>query len=419
MTSTSTARRLTFTAALASASALLAGALPASSALAAAEKPSQCVLRVAGPAAGMQCFDTFRKAIDNATGGRVKDAPLASSATAAAAVRERVNASTPVGRSATGQDPVIMATIYDHEYLTGSSLTLVAPNDGHGPCDSSFLAPNKYRASLPDLRTVFYPNSNTSWDNRPQSWMSYNNCQVAVHQDPGYVGPVQLQAFPTRNTIADKFGANGVSSVTIWSQPTLADLEAVCKKAVNSCVFRPQERTFVAQPRTDVATAWNCTPITQSTTQLWTKTYTTQRQVGVELGVTGGWDLFQKFEVSVKASYQQSWTDTTTLTQTTPLVVSPGHKGTLTIVPTGEKISGMMDLDIDLTRDQALGYAWSFSFPYSATRVPQEQAFPVVWNERPMTGEERNELCSSASMRAKGLSGALQSAPRETARPTG
>ncbi|WP_189133641.1 hypothetical protein [Wenjunlia tyrosinilytica] len=130
------------------------------------------------------CFDTFRKAISFASGGRINNAPTSARAAADDQGLQQRLAST---KSASGY--VIAATLYDYANYTGPSLTVWTPRpckDGNGLDFSQ------------DLKGI-------GWANRVSSLQPWANCWIKLFKESGAVeGPYKTNTPDVGNYINNR-----------------------------------------------------------------------------------------------------------------------------------------------------------------------------------------------------------------------
>ncbi|MET8753228.1 hypothetical protein ABZW32_24490 [Streptomyces sp. NPDC004667] len=322
-----------------------------------------------------ECFGTFREAISSATEGRVTDAPDATTAASSAQFAERLNQKPTSGTRA------VVTIAYSGQKFDGDTLTVVAA----GPCTAN----NGVSSQVANLGRVPYNSGGASWNDRINAYVGFNHCQTKGFLDVDFRG-YQADAVPVGDTGTTPLH-DGLSSLQFFYRPADTDVLALCENGGADCSFNPLKSTVATAPPTLVELAWNCTAQVQSTTVNWTKTFTSSNTVGAEVGVTLGFALGQKFEASVKATYQHSWSESTTFGQSTPISVPPRNVGMLSVTPQTETVTGLFNV---LPKSQYYGSAHYYP-SLTATQTVKTEAVPVVWNERPMTVDETNLYCGT------------------------
>ncbi|MFE3766860.1 hypothetical protein ACFXPI_34475 [Streptomyces sp. NPDC059104] len=344
--------------------------IPAGTAVAAPTGGNHCVVNTEN--GSTTCFGGFQDAVSFATDGRVTDAPDATTAATSEQFAQRLNQKPASGTKA------VVAITYSGQKFDGDTLIVVAGS----PCTAN----NGVSAQLANLGRVPYNSGGASWNDRINSYVGFNQCQTKAFLDVDFKG-YQGDAVPTGDTGTTPLHG-GVSSLQFFYRPGDMDVLGLCEGGAD-CTFNPLKSSVVTGPPTLVELAWNCTGQAQSTTVNWTKTFSSSNTVGVEVGVTLGFDLLQKFEASVKASYQHNWSESTTFGQSTPINVPARSVGMLSITPQTETVIGLFNVS---PKNQY--YGSSHYYPsLTATQTVKTEAVPVVWNERPMTGDEKAAYC--------------------------
>ncbi|MFI8849091.1 hypothetical protein [Streptomyces sp. 891-h] len=158
------------------ASALLAGAVTAPAAQAAPSgppsgaegQPRHCTLDLTTRAE--HCYASFTEAIENASGGRIDDAP-ASARAAAHDSRFRAQARSLAADGDERANGVIQGTFFDDADFGGDSLTIT----GEGLCEKDGWVDYQY-----DLEDA--------WKNRISSVQPWGNCWIWLYPEPGLGG---------------------------------------------------------------------------------------------------------------------------------------------------------------------------------------------------------------------------------------
>ncbi|GAA4236140.1 hypothetical protein GCM10022254_45060 [Actinomadura meridiana] len=146
-------------------SPVAAGAAP-SPANSVPQAGQHCVVHLAS-GGGMSCYDTFTEAIDDATGGKITNAPRdAAGAVASAAFNRRVDAA--AGRMA---DTVIEIS-YQHRDYQGATITWETSSG----CDDS----NDVEWEIGSI--------SGSWNERISSFRTYASCQGKHYEHRDYGG---------------------------------------------------------------------------------------------------------------------------------------------------------------------------------------------------------------------------------------
>ncbi|MBO8187727.1 hypothetical protein [Streptomyces spirodelae] len=158
------------------ASALLFGAVTAPAAQAvpsgppsgAEGQPRHCTLDLT--TGTEHCYTSFTEAIENASGGRIDDAP-ASARTAARDSRFRAQARSLAADGDERAGGVIQGTFFDDPGFGGDSLTIT----GEGLCEKDGWVDYQY-----DLEDA--------WKNRISSVQPWGNCWIWLYPEPGLGG---------------------------------------------------------------------------------------------------------------------------------------------------------------------------------------------------------------------------------------
>ncbi|MBI0294755.1 hypothetical protein JBE04_09770 [Streptomyces sp. PRKS01-29] len=150
---------------------------------------------VVAPGPSTTCYDTFREAIRQATGGRVTEAPSDPAVALASAEFARdINAS---GLASDGRAPV-SSIEYENPNHNPATLTFAL-----GACGSD----DSWDYGLSDIDGV-----DPAWDDRISSYQGYNGCQVNHYEAPGYRG----DRTGYRNSQKDMGSMNNKTSSLRW-----------------------------------------------------------------------------------------------------------------------------------------------------------------------------------------------------------
>lgn len=142
-------------------SPVAAGASPSPTNRAVPKPGQNCVVHLAA-SGSVSCYDTFTEAINDATNGKITDAPRnARTAVASAAFNNRINAIAQTkGQSAGQKASTVIEISYEHSSFQGASLTW----ETSGGCDNS---------SDVDWQAG---SINGWWNDRISSFRTYANC---------------------------------------------------------------------------------------------------------------------------------------------------------------------------------------------------------------------------------------------------
>ncbi|WP_051965558.1 hypothetical protein [Kitasatospora mediocidica] len=372
-------------------------AVPLSAGPASADPPARhCIFNITN--GSERCFSSFRDSIAYATAGRVSDAPdspagaaastsFAAEVDAAGAAAGKSGGAAPVpgavGAKAAASNQILVMMLYTGQDHDGDSAGWVAD----GPCTAN--SSQRPTWSWHDL-SRFAKGSGGTWGDAANSYIGYNQCDIKPFSGvnwTGYQGDAAPQGYTGTGALR-----NHIESVQLYYRPSDQETLGLCSAGNATCSYTPASDTYGSLDQTKVATAANCSGLQQSETLSWSHQFTTTDTVGATVGVTVGFDIAEKFEVSVQASYSHAWAQTASFSQTTPINVPAGEIGTLWIAPVTETVTGHFA--------EQLGYQYYGSSHYwpsfASTRVVEEQAPAVVWKSRAMTADERQSICAGA-----------------------
>ena len=152
----------------------------------------------------VECFATFRKAVEKATGGRIKDTPNAASEAARnKKFRDRLSEPARSGgdfstQSVTGNDTVgygvVLSIEYEDASFRGNTLTFAASN----PCADDGQA------------NYVLPNIGEKWNDEISSFQGANRCDLRHFEHADYRGRV----FPYTGVYAGSATMSGFNDVT-------------------------------------------------------------------------------------------------------------------------------------------------------------------------------------------------------------
>lgn len=250
------------------------------------------------------CYQTFREAIDKATGGLITDAPV-NAAALSKADTAKVNASPKAA------DQALVEIGYSETNFSGSTFTITGTD-----CSST--------------NTTWYIHDLTpyGWNDGFSSVKTFNQC-LATHYLHVNEGGSYYEWYA--NTPLADFGGGWnrqVSSIKWVNGPSSDQLLNACGRNTDSCDFRANPG--MSENYTDfheVTKAINCTSTPQSGSMAWSDMTGGKYTVGVEVSVTAGFNVsaLAKLEATVKTSFSREWSWSDTVTRTVNYSVPSGR----------------------------------------------------------------------------------------------
>ncbi|MGP3689564.1 hypothetical protein ACTVZO_33530 [Streptomyces sp. IBSNAI002] len=311
------------------------------------------------------CYDTFRELIREATDYEIQDAPLVAPPGGPAATATLRAAMESVSRSYSGMH-------FSEPDYTGDVLLV-----WNGGCRA-----RGDKRLLPDLSTW----AGGKFNDRLNSQIGMNGCQIGLAEDPDYGGSRQAALpfgqQPAGNTLHGK-----MTSAAYYYSPTTLDVTADCGNGNADCTYTAETRALGKSSPKLVADVNNCTSIEQQQNITWTKSIETSTTVGGEAGTqvsveAGFGDSFKVgVALTLKATWGKSISESTSFSQTALLKVSARNKGLLYLSPPIETFTGTA----------AAVYKGSgivVKVPYTVTHAVETEAAGTTFNSRPLTAAE-------------------------------
>ncbi|WP_112264635.1 hypothetical protein [Lentzea terrae] len=264
------------------------------------------------------CYQTFREAIDKATGGLITDAPVAAAELSKADVA-KVNAA----------DVPLVEIGYSGTNFTGSTFTISGTDCAGGG--------TWYIHNLADY----------GWDDAFSSVKTFSQCFATHYLDPNERGSYYQWYADT--PLADFGGGwnRQISSISWVNGPSVNHLLDACGRNTDSCDFRANPG--VSESYSDfheVAKANNCASTTQTGSVSWSDTTGGKYTVGVEVSVTAGFkvEALAKLEATVKTSFSREWSWGHTFSRTDNFSVPPGRAIALQRATKLQSVGGSYEL---------------------------------------------------------------------------
>lgn len=139
------------------------------------ERARHCVVHVSTDT--IACYETFREAISQATGGFIKDAPMdARAAIASEGFTQEINSMVEAdGSPRTGVKSVVASIQFSDKNGQGTTLTAKSERG----CDDNADVDGEWR----DVDNI-----SPAWDDQISSFRGYSKCQVNMWEHPGFNG---------------------------------------------------------------------------------------------------------------------------------------------------------------------------------------------------------------------------------------
>lgn len=172
--------------------------------------------------------------------------------------------------------------------------------------------------------------------------------------------------------------------------PTIRELLDECDDGTDYCEFRPDgpAELFTTDSKMVGDEVYNCTSSDQNMTVEWSDTTSQSNSVGVSLRTEVGFGKI--FAVAYEQSYNRTWTNEHTESQSTSVSTEPGEVGWVERRAQMQRIEGTYEMHFE---DAFYGhYVWYVPFTVEGP-VPDATEEVITQNVRDMTDAEL-EQCS-------------------------
>ncbi|MGP3690635.1 hypothetical protein ACTVZO_39095 [Streptomyces sp. IBSNAI002] len=311
----------------------------------------------------LTCVADFRALVKVATFGKVQDGPLTAPSGQAAL--------TALTRRMEQANPYLSSMHFSNPDWSGSVLSIAA---------------NGCRGDMPRPAIMNLHQIDPNFDNRVNSEIGMNICQVSPAEHPnrtGYVGHARPIGWHNQGTAL----FNQITSISYYPTPTQAEAAKACKDGTAKCTLNQTTKASIVQGESKaVAFSSNCTSIVQ-TRALWWETSVANEQsfqteygqkltIGLEFG-----DLKTGIEASFAQRYGHSTTNTTTFKQQDTVSIPPRTRSVLYKTPVFQVLSGS---------------AWAqmndggavTSLPWTVKQAVADGSDGLTWDEVPLTAAE-------------------------------
>ncbi|MEV7418372.1 hypothetical protein [Streptomyces sp. NPDC089919] len=311
----------------------------------------------------LSCFKTFRELVNAASFGAVQDAPL----------------TPPGGAAATLALSARMEK--GNKYL--SSMHFANP-DWTGNVLS--IAANGCKGDMPLPAVMNFHVINSAFDNRVNSEVGMNGCQVSPAADPnhtGYVGHARPIGWHNSGTAL----YNQITSVSYYRTPTRDEAAKACQNGTAKCTLDAgASSSIVTGESKAVAFSTNCTSVLQNRALWWETSVANEESMQTEYGqkLTIGLefgDLKTGIEASFAQRYGHSTTNTTTFKQQDTVNIPPRTRSILYKTPVFEVLSG------SATAEMNDGGAIA-TLPWTVKQAVADGSDGLTWDEVPLTAAE-------------------------------
>ncbi|MER6076439.1 hypothetical protein ABT187_48680 [Streptomyces sp. NPDC001817] len=318
----------------------------------------------------LSCASNFRDLVKIATFGSVQDAPLTppGGLTALESLRNRMEQA----------NPYLSSIHFSNPDWTGSVLSIAA-NGCKG---------NMPRPAVMNLNVI-----DPDFDNRLNSEIGMNQCQVSPAQNPdrkGYFGDARPYGWHDAGT--DLY--NQITSFSYYPTPTQAEAAKACSIGAAICRLETvSQASVVSGEAKPVAFSTNCSSTLQ-TRALWWETsvaneesFTTEYGQKLTIGLEFG-DLKAGIEASFLERYGHSTTKTTTFKQQDTVNIPAKSRSVLYKTPMYQVLSGTARAKIN-------GSGVVVFLPWTVKQAVNDGSDGLTWDEIPLTAAELKDpaLC--------------------------
>lgn len=167
--------------------------------------------------------------------------------------------------------------------------------------------------------------------------------------------------------------------------PTIRELLEECDESTDVCEFHPDgpRELFTTDSNVVGDAVYNCTSSEQNMTVEWSDTTTQSNSVGISLTTEAGFGKI--FAVSYEQSYNRTWTNEHTESQSTSVRTDPGQVGWVERHAQMQRVSGTYEMHFE---DAFHGhYIWYVPFTIEGP-VPDADDDIITQNVRDMTDAE-------------------------------
>ncbi|MFR9676820.1 hypothetical protein [Streptomyces sp. TR06-5] len=171
--------------------------------------------------------------------------------------------------------------------------------------------------------------------------------------------------------------------------PTARQLLMKCDNGSDVCIFHPDGPPQISMgPSHQVGdSAFNCTQDTQRSGVGWSDTTGETNSVGLSMSAEYGFG--EVFKVTVEASYEHTWSNSHTETDTTYIDVRPNEVGWVTREAQMQTVTGTYELHFP---DPYYGHYYWY-VPFTATGPVPDAPSTKTQHTRAMTGQEQASHC--------------------------
>lgn len=317
----------------------------------------------------LRCADNFRELVKIATFGRVVDAPLTPPGgwQAAEALSRRMEQA----------NQYLSSIHFSNPDWTGNVLSIAANG-----CKGDMTRP-----AIMNLNQI-----DPNFDNRVNSEVGMNGCQVSPAQHPNHTG-ITGDGRPTgwHNPGTNLY--NEITSVYYYPTPSREEAAKACGDGRAVCSLKSYNASIVSGEPKPVAFSTNCTS-TQQNRSLWWETsvanevsFTTEYGQKLILGLEFG-DLKTGVELAFSQTYGSSTTNTTTFKQQDTVSIPPKTKSVLYKTPSYQVLTGTATARIN---DGGV----LVNVPWSVKQAASDGSDGLTWDEIPLTAAELQDtkLC--------------------------
>ncbi|GAB3294792.1 hypothetical protein [Parasphingorhabdus pacifica] len=176
------------------------------------------------------------------------------------------------------------------------------------------------------------------------------------------------------------------ASASAADGPTARELLEKCNNGTDSCVFHPngEREYFTGEVRTVGAPVFNCTDSVQRSAVSWSDTTSQSNSFGLSMTTEAGFG--KVFSVAYEQSYQHTWEESHTESQTTYVDTNPNQVGWVERRPQMERVRGTYELHFeDRFHDHYIWYVDA-----AITGPAADASAAISQHVRDMTEEEMN-----------------------------
>ncbi|MFI8106405.1 hypothetical protein [Streptomyces sp. NPDC086023] len=317
----------------------------------------------------LTCAPNFRELVRVATFGGVTDAPLMPPG--------GWQATDSLSKRMETYNPYLSSMHFSRSDWTGNVLSIAANG-----CKGNMPRPGVMNLHLIDA----------SFDNRVNSEVGMNQCQVSPAQHPGHTG-ITGDARPIGWHDPGTNLYNEITSVYYYPTPTREEAAKACAAGTATCTLKNYKATIVSGEPKPVAFSTNCTSVAQNRALWWETSvanetsFTTEYGQKLVLGLEFG-DLKTGIELAFSQTYGHSTTNTTTFKQQDSVTIPGKYRSVLYKTPTYQVLSGTATARIH--DGGAL-----VDLPWTVKQAVSDGSDGLTWDEIPLTAAELQDtrLC--------------------------